>query len=102
MAGWINMPLGTKVGLGPGHIMLHGVPASPSSLPEKGTQPLIFGSCLLWPNSHPSQLLLSTCMSVWLWPSKRPISHIAVDTDNDMLCIQYLTTGYGRHWCEIR
>jgi len=49
MAGWIKMPLGTKVGLGPGHIVL----------PPRGAQPppLIFGSCLLWPNGCPSQLL---------------------------------------------
>jgi len=30
-AGWINMPLGTKVGLGPGHIVLDGDPAPPLS-----------------------------------------------------------------------
>jgi len=34
-AGWIKMPLGTKVGLRPGRIVLHGDPAP---LP-KGTQP---------------------------------------------------------------
>jgi len=28
MAGWVKMPLGTKVGLGPGHIVLHGDPAA--------------------------------------------------------------------------
>jgi len=33
---------------------------------------------------------------------KRPISHAAVDADNDMLCIQYLSTGYGRHRREMR
>jgi len=27
--GWIKMLLGTKVGLGPGHIVLHGDPATP-------------------------------------------------------------------------
>ena len=31
MSGWIEMPLGTKVGLGPGHIVLDGDPA-----PQKG------------------------------------------------------------------
>ena len=31
-------------------------------------------------------------MSLWLRPSKRPISHAAVDADNNMLCIQYLST----------
>ena len=33
-AGWIKMPLGTEVGLGPGHIVLGGDPAAPT---EKGT-----------------------------------------------------------------
>jgi len=30
MAGWIKMPLGMEVGLGPGDFVLHGDPASPS------------------------------------------------------------------------
>jgi len=51
------MKLGVEVGLGPGHIVLDGDP-SPS---QRGTAPPIFGPYLLWPNSHPSQLLLSTC-----------------------------------------
>jgi len=34
MAGWMKMPLGTAVDLGPGHIVLDGVPASSR---EKGT-----------------------------------------------------------------
>jgi len=58
MAGWINMPLGTKVGLGPGRIVLHGDHA-PSA--KRGTAPPIFGPCLLWPSGRPSQQLLSTC-----------------------------------------
>ena len=33
MAGWMKTPLGTEVGLGPGHIVLDGVPA-----PAKGAQ----------------------------------------------------------------
>ena len=43
-AGWITMPLGTAVGLGPGHIVLDGDPA------PKWAQPPIFGPFLLWPN----------------------------------------------------
>ena len=43
--GWIKMPLGTEVGLGPGDIVLNGEPA-----PPKGVQPPIFGPCPLWPN----------------------------------------------------
>ena len=49
MAGWMKMPLGTEVDLGPGHIALDGVPA-----PTKGAQqppPPFFGPCLLWPRS---------------------------------------------------
>jgi len=62
------MPLGTKVGLGPGHIVLHGDPApqkgeAGNPAPSKGAQPPIFGPCLLWPNGRPSQLLLSTCLT---------------------------------------
>ena len=30
-------------------------------LPQKEHRPLIFGPCLLWPNSRPSQLPMSTC-----------------------------------------
>ena len=53
MAGWIKMPLGTKVGLGPGHIVSYG---NGPTLPPKGAQPPIFGPCLLWPNGRPFQL----------------------------------------------
>ena len=41
------MVLGTEVGLGPGHILLHGDPAP---LPKKGQSPPIFGQFLLWLN----------------------------------------------------
>ena len=36
MAGWIKMPLGMEVGLGPGDFVLDGDPAPPS---KKGTAP---------------------------------------------------------------
>ena len=52
--GWIKIKLGMEIGLGPGHIVLYEDPA-----PQRGTPP-IFGPCLLWPNGHPSELLLST------------------------------------------
>ena len=46
-SGWMKTPLGTEVDLGPGHIVLDGVPA-----PAKGAQqPSLFGPCLLWPRS---------------------------------------------------
>ena len=46
--GWIKMPLGTEVDLGPGHIVLDGDPSCPT---ERGTAAPVFGSCLFWPNS---------------------------------------------------
>jgi len=46
MVGWVKMPLGTEVSLGPGDIVLDGDPAPP---PIKGAQPPLFGQCLLWP-----------------------------------------------------
>ena len=57
-AGWIKMPLGMEVGLGPGHTVLDGI-----QLPlERGTAapPPLFGPWLLWSNGRPSQLLLSS------------------------------------------
>jgi len=44
----MKTPLGTEVDLGPGHIVLDGVPA-----PANGAQQRLplFGSCLLWPRS---------------------------------------------------
>ena len=44
MAGWIKMPLGMEVGLGPGNFVLDGDPAPP---PEKGGGSLstIYGPC---------------------------------------------------------
>jgi len=44
MTGWIKMPLGMKVGLGPGDFVLDGDPP-----------PTIFVSCLLWPNGWMDQ-----------------------------------------------
>jgi len=53
-----QVPLGTEIGLGPGHIVLDGETQLPS---RKGAQPPLFCPCLLWPNGRPSQLLLSSC-----------------------------------------
>jgi len=55
---WIKMKLGTEVGLGPGHIVLDGDPATST---ETGTAapPPLFGRCLLWSNGRSSQLLSS-------------------------------------------
>ena len=54
--GWIEVPLGTEVGLGPSDIVLDGDLAP---LDGKGHSiPPLFGPCLLWPNGRPSQQLL--------------------------------------------
>jgi len=46
MAGWIKMPLGMEVNLGPGDVVLDGG----HIFPLKEAQPPVFGACLLWPN----------------------------------------------------
>jgi len=54
---WMKTPLGTVVDLGPGHIVLDGVPA-----PEKGAQqPPLFSAYVYCGHGRPSQLLLSSC-----------------------------------------
>ena len=59
MAGWMKTPLGTEVDLGPGHIVLDGVPA-----PARGAQqPPLFGPSLLC-HGRLSELLVSSCR-VW-------------------------------------
>ena len=63
-AGWIKMPLGTETGLGPRDIVLDCTQLLPT---EKGTAAPVFSQCLLWPNGHPSQQLLSSCKSFPLW-----------------------------------
>ena len=51
-AGWIRIPLGMEVGLGPDDIVLDGDPAF---LTERRTAaPALFGPCLFRPNSRPS------------------------------------------------
>ena len=42
----------------------HCVRQGPSSSPRKGTQPPLFGPCLLRPNGRPSQQLLNSCSSM--------------------------------------
>jgi len=67
-AGWMKMPLGTEVELGPGHIVLDGDPTPP--LCERGTTapPPLFGPCLLWlrsPISATAELLLTQPLTPW-------------------------------------
>ena len=66
------MPLGMKVDLGPGHIVLDGDPA-PSPM---GHSPLIFGSCLLGPNDWSGWIKMPLGAEVGLSPG-----HIVLDGD---------------------
>ena len=63
-AAWIKVPLGTGVGLRPGDIGLQEDPA-----PPKGTQPPIFGPCLLWPNGWMDE------DTIWYGGRPRPRRH---------------------------
>ena len=63
--GWIKIPLGMEVGLGPRHCVTVVLDGDPAPLPWKGAQqPQLFSPCLLWPNGCPSQQLLSTCQVI--------------------------------------
>ena len=62
------MPLGTEVNLGPGDVVLDGV-ASPS---KRGTAPLVFDPCLLWPNGWMDE------DATWYGSRSRP-GHIVLD-----------------------
>jgi len=59
-AACIRIPLGTEVGLGPGHIVLHGVPAPP--IQKRGHSPN-FRTISVVAKRWPSRLLLSSCLS---------------------------------------
>jgi len=82
-----------KVGLGPGHNVLHGDPASP----KRGTAPNVYcGPCLLWPNGGPSQLLLSTCWVIGLhW--------LVTDRHTQTISLRYVTFyRRGAKWSYCR
>ena len=60
-AGWIKMPLGTKVGLVPGDIVLDGTQLPPK---KRAHQPPTFRPTLLWHGRpYHSQQLLSSCQN---------------------------------------
>jgi len=46
MAGWVKMPLGMEVGLGPGDFVLDGDPAPPPEKRAESPSPIL-GPCLL-------------------------------------------------------
>ena len=84
------MPLGTEVDLGPGHIVLDGVPAPH----KRGTAaPLLLGPCLLWPRSPISAtaalLLLVTVIVVVI-----SLEHFR--GDGSLVCILVCT---GLYFC---
>jgi len=85
--GWVKMPLGTQVGLSPGHSVLDGDPAPPmervtaapkycSGLRAQARQPVSVNCspCLLWRSSCPSHQLLSSCRCCK--DISRSVSHI--------------------------
>jgi len=57
MAGWIKMPRGKEVGLGPGHIVLDGDPAAPHPNPK----------------GHSPQFLAHICCGQMAWWIKMPL-----------------------------
>jgi len=65
MVGWINMKLGTDVGLG--HTVLDGDPALTPA--KKGAQPPIFGPHLLWTNGWMDK------DATWYGDRRRPRRH---------------------------
>ena len=72
-AGWIKMPLGMEVGLGPGDNVLRGDPVPP----KRGTATQLFGPCLLWPNGWMDQDATPLGTEVDLVPG-----HIVLDGDS--------------------
>jgi len=86
-AGWIKIPLGTGVGLGPGHIVVDGDPLPP----ERGTAaPTVFGPCLLWPNGRPCELLLSTCFTLICFLSYIQLAYSNYHNSFEALCRQHV------------
>ena len=49
-AGWIKIPLGTEIGLGPNDIVLYVDPAPLHPTKKGHSSPIIFSPCLFWPN----------------------------------------------------
>jgi len=81
----MKTPFGTEVDLGPGHIVLDGVPA-----PTKGAkQPPLFGPCLLWPQSAISVTAELLLASAAIWRNKSLLAvatpHFSVATAGEPL-----------------
>jgi len=56
-AGWIKMPLGMEVGLGPDDIVLD---SDPAPCTKKAQHPPFFSQCILWPNGCMDKLPIGT------------------------------------------
>jgi len=65
MVGWIEMPLGIQIGVGPGHVVLYGDPDLPR---QKG------------PQQPPPTFVLYGCRQAWL-RKPRPMSFVAKRLD---------------------
>ena len=91
------MPLGTEVGLGPGHIVLDGDPAPPHG--KMGTVAPLFGQCLLWLYGRPSQQLLSSCYGRRVW--NRPGHYIFVLWFVSMFIMAALCNREGQYFCPV-
>ena len=123
--GWIKMPLGVEVDLGPGHIVLDGDQAPPTER-RTAQQPPPFSPCLLWHNGRPSQQLLSSCLlsfkntrfsryiSAWFLfrslksPSRRRSSphvpHVLVWTGHPVLVqtVSHITNICSKHFSKLQ
>ena len=60
-AGWMKMPLGTEVDLGPDHIVLDGNPAPHPRWKGHSSHPPLFSAHVYCGNGRPSQLLRNSC-----------------------------------------
>ena len=77
MAGWIKMPLGTEVGLGPGNFVLDGDPASPPQRRGRAPSPIL---AHVYCGPTAGWIKMALGMEVGIGPG-----HIVLDGDPDAL-----------------
>jgi len=85
-AEWIKMPLGTKVGRGPGHIVLHG---NPAPLQKRGTAP----------SFRPMSIVakLSPVSST----AGRLLRYVSVQTDRQTVGQAYIQTRSSQYFAPL-